>query len=64
MHLTPVQRLRVLTIYFALVPNRSFKRAKKTSEIAAQQNIEISESGVKKIIAKWRKMSKFKYNFL
>ena len=58
MHLTPWQRMRIVNIYFGLAPSRSTNRAKITSNIAAQQNIKISEWGVKLIIQKWNKTSK------
>ena len=60
MQLTPIQRMNVVNIYFGLAPRRSRNRAQTTSKLAAElKGIEISESGVKKIIKKWRKMSNF-----
>ena len=51
MQLTPIQRMHVVNIYFGLAPRRSRNRAQTTSKLAAEfEGIEISESGVKKII--------------
>jgi hypothetical protein len=58
MQLTPIQRMIVVNIYFGLAPSRSRNRAETTSKLAAEsKGIEISESGVKKIIKKWRATS-------
>jgi len=61
MQLTPIQRNpNVVNIYFGLAPRRSRNRAEATSKLAAEsKGIEISESGVKKIIQKWRATSNF-----
>jgi hypothetical protein len=53
MHLTPIERLKVLDIYFSLARSRSVNRAKATSGIAAEQNIFISDTSVKNIVRKW-----------
>ena len=54
MHLTPKQRSDVVTTYYSLCRERRVNRAKVAVELLAGQNIEISESGVKYIIKKWR----------
>ena len=59
MHLTPNQRASVVYIYLNLVPSRLMNRVKVTSAIAAEQGIIISESGVKKIVYKWRQTSNY-----
>ena len=59
MHLTPIQRANVVAIYDSVLRLRNVNKAKETSRIAAQQNIIISERGVKRIISKWSKKSKF-----
>ena len=58
MHLTPKQRSDVVTTYYSIARERSVNRAKVAVALLARQNIEISESGVKYIIRKWRLTSK------
>jgi hypothetical protein len=53
MHLTPIERLKVIDIYFSLARSRSVNRAKTTSRIAAEQQIFISDKSVKNIVRKW-----------
>ena len=60
MQLTPIQRMHVVNIYFGLSLRRSRNRAQTTSKLAAElKGIEISESGVKKIIKKWRETNNY-----
>ena len=54
MHLTPKQRSDVVTTYYSICRERWVNRAKVAVDELAGQNIEISESGVKYIIKKWR----------
>lgn len=53
MHLTPNQRMEIVSIYLSLAPCRSLNRANVTSQIATQQKIFITPLGVKKIMKKW-----------
>ena len=59
MHLTPNQRSEVVDIYNRLPTDRSVNRAKVTVELAALQQITISEKGVRDIINKWNLKSIF-----
>jgi hypothetical protein len=59
MHLTPVQRMRVVTIYSRLPQNRSINRYKLTKQKAAKQFIFVSEKGIYKVIKKWKHHSNF-----
>jgi hypothetical protein len=53
MHLTPNQRSEVIDIYNRLPNDRSVNRPKVTVELAALQQITISEKGVRDIVTKW-----------
>jgi hypothetical protein len=59
MHLTPNQRSEVVDIYNRFPTDRSVKRAKVTVELAALQQITISEKGVRDIINEWNLTSIF-----
>ena len=59
MHLTPVQRMRVVAIYSRLPQERTVNRVKLTKFEAAKQCIFVSESGIYKIIKKWKLKSIF-----
>ena len=52
MHLTPVERMTIVSIYSSLAYSRTVNRAKATSALAARQNIYISDKSVKNTIRK------------
>ena len=53
MHLTPVERMTIVSIYSSLAYSRTVNRAKATSALAARQNIYISDKSVKNTIRNW-----------
>ena len=58
MHLTPIQRLKVVKIFNRFNDASCDNKAHRVSELAKQMSIDISEQGVSRnIIKKWHKTS-------
>ena len=57
-HLSPLERLRVIVIYNDLKDIGNTNKCHKVSQLATDKGISISESGVRKILTKWLLKSK------
>ena len=55
MHLTPIQRIKVVNIFNKFNDASCGNKAHRVSELAKQMSIDISEQGVRNIIKKWHK---------
>ena len=61
MHLTPLEKMKIVDFNYSLASQRSINKAKVTSEIAAQRLFLFLPEVFKKIISKWLKTSKYCY---
>jgi hypothetical protein len=60
-HLSINERLKVVGIYYELLTTRTTDKFKMISAIAQVRKINISKSGVSKIIKKWIETGEFLY---
>ena len=60
-HLSINERLKVVGIYYELLTTRTTDKFRMISAIAQVRKINISKSGVRKIIKKWIETGEFLY---